>query len=360
MPSIFAIIKKSGIDVSKCQRFTLEADDFVPFGQQDTSSSESVFEIPIPDTSIRSLPPTSPDRPPTILRYFIDGSRRVQKVAEIVVGGRFFPMLAGQIGVAGTERREPGNKLVPIRPYCTIKNLISLPDKLGEELDDIRRRISAEFPVPFEVVSYGNDPERNPNDLAVQAIMKHMLETEISTVTAIASSGLLGPDALLVRDGPLQFRRPINKSAFQHVVGVSKSFSTNTPIKRGGKPQDVGSLVKDLDLFDRTKCYKLEMSDKTVAFWYMRIHPKSSVPNPLDGVIKVEKIAQDDEETDGGVDRDLVDVISRHLFEERNVTPYGTDRRWANHIYPIYATERFLKASLDSELKFSGYFRETP
>jgi hypothetical protein len=360
MPSLFTLIRKSGVDVAQCQRYELDTEDFLAFGQTETPHSESVFEVPRPDQSIQSLPPQTTERLPTVLRYFIDGSRRIQKVAEIVVGGRFYPMLAGQIGVAVTERSETDGRIRPVREYCKIQNVISLPDKLGDELAEIEDRINREFPLAFRVVNYDTSKsDRNPNDLAVIRIMTAMLDLEIDRVTAMAASGLLRPDRLLVRDGPLQFMRRLpNPSAYQHAIGISKTFSTNAPIKKGANPLDVGSLVKDLDRYDRTKCYKLEMKDKTIAFWYVRIHPKKMVPNPLDGVIKIEKIAQEQEIEGDGVDRDLVNVISRHVFEERSVTAYGIDRRWANHIYPIYLTERFVKASMDSNVKFSGYFKE--
>jgi len=190
--------------------------------------------------------------------------------------------------------------------------------------------------------------------------MREMLDLEVETVEKLAMSGRLCPSALLVRDGPLQIRKSkATPRVFEHAIGVSKTFSTNAPVKKGSRPQDVGSLVTNLDLFDRTKCYKLDMSDKSVAFWYVRLHRKEHVPNPaLDGVVKVEKIVQPYEIDQDGLDRDLLDTISLYLFEERNVTPYGADSRWANHIYPIYLTERFLKSNLDSDVKFSGYFKE--
>ena len=359
MQSIFTLIRRSGIEVTKCQRYDLDLEDFAVVPQSDTPHSESVFEQPRPDQPIQSLRPYKLDR--SILSYFIDGSRRVQKVAEIVVGGRFFPMLAGQIGVAVTERTETDGRIKPLRDFCRIRNVIALPDKLGDELDDIRIRIRQEYSVPFEVLAYDTSKiDRNANDLAVTAIMKAMLDEEIELVNRMATSGLLHPDRLLVRDGPLQFKKQFQTTAaYQHAIGISKSFSTNAAIKKGARPLDVGSLVKDLDLYDRTKCYKMEIYGKTIAFWYLRIHPKRLMPNPLDGVIKIEKICQDHEVNADGVDRDLIDVISRHIFEERNVTAYGTDRRWANHIYPVYLTERYIKASMDSELKFSGYFKET-
>ncbi|MBS1721414.1 MAG: hypothetical protein JSS66_00235 [Armatimonadetes bacterium] len=362
MPSIFKIISKSGVDVSPRHRSDIDVDDYSAYDHTTESHSDNVFERPRPDDPIQNLRPATNEPTQSILKYFIDGSRRVQKVADIVFGGRFFPMVAGQVGVAVTGRTEDSPYVKPLRDYCKVQNVISLPDKLGQEIEEIQRKLDDEFPIRFKVLTYDtSNQERNPNDLAVIAIMSQMLDMEIEAVTALASSGLLGPNSWLVRDGPLQFRKKLPKiSAFQHVIGISKSFSTNAPVKKGGNPMDVGSLVTKLDIFDRTKCYCLEMSDKSVAFWYLRLHPKNRVPNPaLDGVIKIEKIAQPWEVDEDGVEADLINTISRHVFNERNVTAYGSDTRWANHIYPVYLTEKFLKASLDSQLKFNGYFRET-
>lgn len=357
MASILDLIRQSGISVERCQRHTLDAEDFLPLPEGTSDQTESVFENPKPGQAIQTLKPLGAGLP-TALRYFIDGSRRVQKVADIVFGGRFFPMVAGQIGVAVTERAPDTGKTCPLRDFVTIQNLIALPNRLHDEVPDIQARLDAQHPVAFRVVEYETGhADRNPHDLAVIKIMEEMLTCEIDTVVRLADSGRLGPDRMLVRDGPLQFRRTIPKlAAYEHVIGLSKTFSTNAPLKRGARPLDVGSLTKDLDLYDRTQCYRLQMSDKSIGFWYLRLHPHNRMPNPLDGVVKVEKIIQT-YETDG-VERERVDVLSQYLFEERNVTPYSTDHRWANHIYPVYLTERFLKASLESDLKFGGYFRE--
>lgn len=361
MPSIFAIIKKSGVGVSPCQRHVLDVEDFFPNAGGDQNQGESTFEYPRPDRPIITLKPLGPDSGPSIFRYFIDGSRRIQKVAEIVVGGRFYPMLAGQVGVAVTFRDPDSNKLSPLRDYCDFPRVIALPDRLGDEIATIQKKLDSMLSLPFRVLAYDTSHiDRNPNDLAASRIMREMLDLEVDMVERLALSGRLSPSNLLVRDGPLQIRRTkATPIVFEHAIGVSKTFSTNAPVKTGSRPLDVGSLVTDLNLFDRTKCYKLDMVDKSIAFWYVRLHRKEQVPNPaLDGVVKIEKIVQSYEHDQDGLDRDVLDTISRHLFEERNVTPYGSDSRWANHIYPIYLTERFLKSSLDSNIKFSGYFRE--
>ena len=39
-----------------------------------------------------------------IFKYFLDGSRRTYKIDDIAYGGRLYPVIAGQIGVAVCER----------------------------------------------------------------------------------------------------------------------------------------------------------------------------------------------------------------------------------------------------------------
>ena len=45
-----------------------------------------------------------------------------------------------------------------------------------------------------------------------------------------------------------------------------------------------------------------------------------------------------------------------HLMNERNPVCYGTDGRWANHIYPIYLTERYIKSQYLSSNLFLELF----
>jgi hypothetical protein len=45
-----------------------------------------------------------------------------------------------------------------------------------------------------------------------------------------------------------------------------------------------------------------------------------------------------------GLDTDDVDMISATLINERCPTCYGSDLRYANHLYPIYLTESYIKS----------------
>ena len=58
----------------------------------------------------------------------------------------------------------------------------------------------------------------------------------------------------------------------------------------------------------------------------------------------IEKILKNETEIEKGLDSELVDRITANIINERNPVCYGADRRWANHLYPIYVTESYLKS----------------
>ena len=79
--------------------------------------------------------------------------------------------------------------------------------------------------------------------------------------------------------------------------------------------------------------------------------------SPFDGVVKVEKILVTDAEIDTEkFDSDEADMLSACLINERNPVCYGTDGRWANHIYPIFLTESFIKSRSISAETFLNLF----
>lgn len=71
--------------------------------------------------------------------------------------------------------------------------------------------------------------------------------------------------------------------------------------------------------------------------------------------MKVEKIMMD-EELENGIDSDVIDLISANIINERNPTCYGTDKRWANHLYPVFLTESFVKSKYISTELFLHLF----
>lgn len=354
LPSFFELFGESGVTCFRRGRVSVDWGEPGTAESEREGETESGFEDPKPSGSIISL--KSAADIPSIFAFFIDGSRRLQIVADIAFGRSFYPVVAGQIGVALTTRDRSKKLVKPVPRFCAYENVVALPRKLGDELPDIERRLR-DHGFNFRVLGYEPKEHQSSTDAAIVRIMERMLDRELDTVREVAELGMLAPDRLLVRDGPLQFRRPLpNLPAFRNVVGVSKTFSSNAPLKRGARPLQVGSLVHQLDIHQRTSVYCYHMTDKKVAFWYLRLHPRSRMPNPLDGVVKVERIAQEEDIDRGGIDSDLANVISAHLTEERNVAAYQSDSRWANHIYPVYLTEKYLKCGFQSDIAFSRFF----
>lgn len=70
----------------------------------------------------------------------------------------------------------------------------------------------------------------------------------------------------------------------------------------------------------------------------------------------VEKVLVTEEENEVGIDSELVDLLSAYIINERNPVCYGADLRWANHIYPIYLTESFVKSKYLSTESFLHLF----
>jgi hypothetical protein len=92
------------------------------------------------------------------------------------------------------------------------------------------------------------------------------------------------------------------------------------------------------------------------AVWYVRIRDKIHTTNAFDGILKLEKILVTDTQIEQGVDTEEVDIISANIINERNPVCYGSDFRWANHLYPIYATESYIKSKYLSSTTFLSLF----
>ena len=63
-----------------------------------------------------------------------------------------------------------------------------------------------------------------------------------------------------------------------------------------------------------------------------------------------------DDEVGDGMETERIDDLSARILMERNPVCYGSDARWANHLYPIYLTERFVKSQYVSNESFLQMF----
>lgn len=119
------------------------------------------------------------------------------------------------------------------------------------------------------------------------------------------------------------------------------------------------NYIADLPVYHRTPVARYEnrdfLGDVQFGVWYIRLRDKRRTQTPFDGVVKVEKIMMD-EEIEKGIDSDVIDLISANIINERNPTCYGTDRRWANHLYPVFLTESYVKSKYISTEMFLHLF----
>ena len=218
----------------------------------------------------------------------------------------------------------------------------------------------------LEVVEYRFEPEKHniPVNAAIAKANTMMHDMEIDILSSMVKSGALDTDRMLVVDGPLQFlRQDTGKTEFAdlfyNVIGVSKSFNpmlpTTSKSKRGGT--QIGAELLKLEYGERTPVF-LKENDRGRQFgvWYLRIYPKNRVSNPLEGIIKIEKMALEDY-CDSGIPTDVVDTISLSLLNECSPTCYGRDERWASHLSPVYLTETLIKATFESDLVFINNFK---
>lgn len=314
-----------------------------------------------------------------LLKYFLDGSRHVFKVDDIAYNKQVFPVVAGQIGV-GCCRRE--NKQM-YKELFYREFVLSLPDKADADGWDktyfsaITKKVneSSELKhlgiqfssiLPYSTSKMGS-PDTKLDNLAVGKIQDYMIEAEKRMVAELARNKKLGQDSYLLKDGSLEYKvmksgredlRVLQKIKHNYnwVIGVSKSFNPESCLDHTGRPNS--NYIADLPLFHRTPVARYENSytgDVQFGVWYIRLRDKRRTQTPFDGVVKVEKIMMDDE-IEHGIDSDIIDLISANIINERNPTCYGTDRRWANHLYPVFLTESFVKSQYISAEMFLHLF----
>jgi hypothetical protein len=314
-----------------------------------------------------------------LIKYFLDGSRHVYKVDDIAYNKRVYPVVAGQIGI-GCCKRE--NKRMGKEMFSR-ELVIALPKTANADgHDDVAffsskakkindseelKKLGLEFSViPYKISTAGN-PNTKLDDLAIAAIQDHMIEAEKKMVAELVKNKKLGQDAYLLKDGSLEYKvmrsgredlRTLQKIKhnYRWVIGVSKSFNPESCLDHTGKPNS--NYIADLPVFHRTPVARYENSylgDVQFGVWYIRLRDKRRTQTPFDGVVKVEKIMMD-EEIENGIDSDVIDLISANIINERNPTCYGTDRRWANHLYPVFLTESYVKSKYISTEMFLHLF----
>ncbi|MCA9731931.1 MAG: hypothetical protein H6696_05515 [Deferribacteres bacterium] len=314
-----------------------------------------------------------------LFKYFLDGSRRTYKVDDIAYGNRLYPIIAGQIGVACCQRKEPNSfkkalytsSLALALPECANKDNLSselyfnsVIQKLNSLASLKNRKISIQklLPYPDRALKEGEKYEHK----GIAKIHDEMIETEKRFVKKMVHEKMLNLDSYLLKDGSLQYQKMKSgdfrdlcslKSNYQCVVGASKAF--NPELCKDKNNRSIAKQIADLELFYRTPAFMYEterVPGVSFSVWYLRLRDVRKTVNPFDGILKIEKVLVTDSEEENGLDSDEIDRISANIINERNPTCYASDNRWANHLYPIYLTENFIKSNYLSDTYFLNLF----
>jgi len=314
-----------------------------------------------PEPSVNNLyrptPPLS-RREKHLFRFFIDGSLRTYYLATGIESIRSFPIEMAQIGAAVVQRDDDGRLSVLDGQH---KILLLVPrgsrgvsDTLWAQLERLRTPDGFFEPVDViipDVISGQDRPDR-PVDLRNKAGGKarhrmHLLEIDLIKAT----DGLRNEDSWLILDGAVKLDEFI-KTPF--LIGVAKSFRKDPQFyfgRRRRQRKDVTAILAGLPHAHRTVAFSAHNGQ--VAFWYVRLRQQKELDYPLMGVIKVELPRPDRTP----VQAELADLLSRALVAERNVTPYGLDRRWHCHLYPIFIAEQAIKNRFFSRQVLMGAIR---
>ncbi len=311
-----------------------------------------------------------------IFTYFLDGSRRVFKIDEIAYelsGGRraVYPVMAGQI-IVGVCKRENRRLLPDTYKYEIV---IALPETadyddnarrgfwegLAQKLSACLRDSGLEISAVLSYKTGGDSRNTSFEDRATALIQTRMLEREKQLTEYLTRKKLLNNTNYLIKDGSLEYRQ---KSAvplqnYRWVIALSKSFNPEACRNIHGK-SDPG-YIADLPVNHRTQaaCFSNPeiFGESLFAVWYIRLRDRKRTRSAFDGIVKVEKLLTTQPEiTSKHMESSEIDTLSAYILNERYPVCYGSDSRWASHIYPVYMTEQYIKSKYLSTESFLHLF----
>lgn len=320
---------------------------------------------------------------PPLFHYFLDGSRKIYKVDDMAYRNQLYPIIAGQVGIGCCTRKNGEMRPLYFKgvPFYERLFIISLPRRAkkstweNDELsfEHLRMLINAQSNLKdkqmeiAKIKSYSTKVESGEKieNKGIATIQDYMIEREKNMVACLVRSRLLNADKYLLKDGSLEYQirdlsskeMKIFRNNYRFVVGASKSFNPANCIDK--HQNNNSNLIAKLPLYHRTpvQLYQSEkIGNMSFAIWFVRIRNQMYTNNAFDGILKLEKILVTDSEIDKGMESDEVDRITANIINERNPVCYGVDKRWANHLYPIYVTERFIKSMYLSENMFLSLF----
>lgn len=331
----------------------------------DTSDEEVLFfkieRIWETDNNNQGLRSVKKNIATSFFKYFLDGCRLTYKIADLETGdGKIMPVVAGQIAVGISERN---NKKLKIYKKENL-NILLIYDRIDKDdfehiKTNIEQKSLEKFPIKVGKYKCKLNENEKPMDRAIAKIQDTMQEFEIKLLEDAVKADKLQTNAMLIKDGSLQYAdTKLDPRLFLNVIGVSKTFNAHLQGVLNKEKNEISTILRKLEYGQRTPVYKYHEAQSKrlpIGAWYLRIREKGKTKDFLDGIIKIEKVAINNEVEDG-FETGLVDNISCSLLLETSVTCHGSDTRWASHLYPIYLTERALKASFIGNEAFLHIF----
>ena len=342
------------------------------YGETDTDLNTSKSLKVLADKIINNDP---------LFQFFLDGSRRTYKVDDIEINRNVYPIIAGQIGVACCQRLSP-SQFKSVKDGFEHNLVLSLPkaanpnsgdaslffNALKTKINNTKRieKAGINFSKILSYDSKKQDDGKKYEHLGIATIQDEMIETEKKIVAHLSTKNLINPDRYLIKDGSLQYK-PMRTGDFKELtkiknhykcaIGVSKMFNPELCQDRSGKSN--ADKIAKLPLYHRTPAFKYKseiVGSVFFAIWYVRLREAERTESPFAGVLKIEKILITDDENENGLNSEEVDLITANIINERNPVCYGKDSRWANHLYPVYLTESFIKSKYLSDINFLNLF----
>lgn len=376
MPRILDFIEKKGDGNYHCyktNKVSLDTLDSEILNYDDkkvvTNNMSSIAESDMTRTPIVKIDQTLIERSRPIFTFFLDGSRHVYKVDDIGIGKKIFPVLAGQIIVGCCERKDRDI----FKPYAIHHKLvISMPDDFDADDDgeDFCRLFCEELNANLQEIKYVQSSgikfeklllyrtdkmeqkdKDNYKNRGTAKIQSEMTDEEQLMVDELCRENRLDDQHYLIKDGSLEYNpsfsnfnradNTMQRENYRYVVGVSKSFDPELlPDYEGHR---LSRTIANLQPFERTKVYRYTSDANGVqyAVWYLRLRKSDFRETNFSDIVKCEMVII---EEDSQMDTDLINTISANLIKEAYPVCYGNDRRWANHLYPVYLTESFCKS----------------
>lgn len=320
-------------------------------------------ENPTPSaiTHYRPTPPLFREEK-QLYHFFVDGSRRTYYLATGIEENRAFPIELAQIGATAIHRDTLGR----VRTLGINHQLLLLLPKGPLGVSDTTWRMLSQLDTSnglFKIVDTSIETQVIKGKAALdnlraraQGLASHEMHLmEIETIKL--TDNFRDMDHWLILDGGVKWDKFLD---VQYMIGVAKNFRKNPRFvlanTRKAKPLDITKVLSNLPYAHRTPAFSTNASHShRIAFWYIRLRERHQVNHPLQGVVKVELPLI--EPYPFPVDAELVDLISRTLVAERNVTPYGRDQRWHCHLYPIFQAEQAIKTRFYSQQVIKGMIR---